>query len=130
MANCAPTKLVEIVLGLFYVYEARHVLGDGTVVPLAVSLTPLTCGTWVVADVTMRRNRRPPAHVLRAVLGSLQDLGAVVSGPSLAAPYRADVAQLLGVHRWGPIDECLRPVIDPEEVDAVEALMAEIGTAA
>lgn len=131
MGNCAPTKLVEIVLGLFYIYEARHVLGDGTIIPLAVSLTPLTSGGWVVADVTMRENQRPPAHLLRAVLGRLQDLGAVVAGPSLAAPYRQDVARLLGVHRWAPIDECLRPVVDPqEEVDAVEALMSEIGAAA
>ena len=131
MGNCAGTKIFEIVLGLLYVYEARHVLGDGSVVPLAISLTPLTSGVWLVGDVTMRRNRRPPAHVLRAVLGRLQDLGAVVSGPSLTAPYRRDVARLLGMRMWGSIDDCLRPEIDQEEeLDAVEALMAEIGEAA
>lgn len=131
MGNCAGTKIFEIVLGLFYVYEARHVLGDGSVVPLAISLTPLTNGVWLVGDVTMRRNRRPPAHVLRAVLGRLQDLGAVVSGPSLTAPYRRDVARLLGMRMWGSIDDCLRPEIDhDEESDAAEALMAEIGEAA
>lgn len=131
MGNCAPTKLVEIVLGLFYIYEASHALADGTVIPLAVSLTPLTSGGWVVADVSMRDNQRPPRHVLRAVLGRLQDLGAVVAGPALTAPYRQDVARLLGVHRWAPIDDCLRPIVDAqEEVDAVEALMAEIGEVA
>lgn len=131
MGNCAPTKLVEIVLGLFYIYEASHALANGTVVPLAVSLTPLTSGGWVVADVSMRDNQRPPRHVLRAVLGRLQDLGAVVAGPALTAPYRQDVARLLGVHRWAPIDDCLRPVVDAqEEADAVVALMAEIEEAA
>ena len=131
MKNCAPTKLIEIVLGLFYIYEMRHDFGNDTIVPLAVSLTPLTNGGWVVADVTMRNNQRPPAHMLRAVLDRLQDLGLVVAGPSLAAPYRQDVARLLGVHRWAPIDDCLRPQINPqEETDAVEALLAEIGEAA
>ena len=131
MGNCAPTKLIEIVLGLFYIYEASHRLPNGTIVPLAVSLTPLISGGWVVADVSMRDNQRPPRYVLRAVLGRLQDLGVVVAGPSLTAPYRQDVARLLGVHRWAPIDDCLRPQIDPEEeTDAVEALMAEIGEAA
>ena len=131
MGNCAGTKIFEIVLGLLYVYETRHVLGDGSVVPLAISLTPLTHGQWVVDDVTMRRNCRPPAHVLRAVLGRLQDLGAVVSGPSLTAPYRQDVARLLGIRSWSSIDDCLRAEVDhEEEVDAVEALMAEIGEAA
>lgn len=131
MGNCASTKIIEIALGLFCIFEASHRLPNGTIVPLAVSLTPLTNGGWVVADVSMRDNQRPPRHVLRAVLGRLQDLGVVVAGPSLAAPYRQDVARLLGVHRWAPIDDCLRPLIDAkDEADAVEALMAEIGEAA
>lgn len=131
MKNCAATKIREIALGLLCLYEARHVLGDGTVIPLAVSLTPLTHGGWIVDDVTMRGGHRPPAHVLRAVLGRLQDLGAVVAGPALTAPYRGDVGRLLGVHRWAGIDECLRGEDDPDdEVDAVEAMMAAIGEAA
>jgi hypothetical protein len=131
MGNCAGTKVAEIVLGLLYIYEVKHVLENGVIVLLAVSLTPLTNGLWVVADVTMRKNRRPPAHVLRPVLERLQNLGAVVAGPSLGAPYRQDLARLLGAHRWAAIDECLRLEVDPEEeVDAVEALAAEIGEAA
>ncbi|MCJ2052810.1 hypothetical protein [Methylobacterium sp. J-070] len=131
MGNCAGTKVAEIVLGMLYLYEVEHVLEDGSVVPLALSLTPLTNGLWMVADVTMRRNRRPPAHVLRAVLERLQNLGAVVAGPTLKAAYRQDLARLLGAHRWAAIDECLRLDVDTEdELDAVEALAAEIGEAA
>lgn len=131
MGNCAGTKVAEIVLGLLYIYEFKHVLGNGVVVPLAVSLTPMTNGIWLVADVTMRKNRRPPAHVLRPVLERLQNLGAVVAGPSLTAPYRQDLARLLGAHRWAAIDECLRRDADPEdELDAVEALAADLGEAA
>ena len=105
-------------------------MGKGTVVSLAVSLSPLTNGAWLVADVTLRKNQRPPTPVLRTVLEHLQKLGAFVTGPSLAASYRGDLARLLGAHRWAAIDECVRLEVDAEEDDAVTALMAEIGEAA
>lgn len=132
LRNCAPTKIAEVALGLLVVVEVTHRADDGTEMILAVSLTPLADGRWLVSEVGGVKNRRPSRAVLADVLRRLQALGAVIPGPQLGGGYRKDLADLLGIYRWAPLDDALHPHggDENEEEDAVAALTADIDEAA
>lgn len=132
LRNCAATKIAEVALGLLAVVEVTHRADDGTETILAASVTPLCDGRWIVSEVGGTKNRRPSREVLADVLRRLQALGVVIPGPSPKGPYRKDLADLLGIYRWAPIDDALHPNggDEDEDDDPVAALAADLEEAA
>lgn len=129
MGNCCGDKVAEALMGMIAIFEVKHHAEDGTEHILAVSLTPMVDGQWEVSDVKLARNVQPPEAVQRAVLGRFRSLGALVSGPALWGPYRADLSALLGIYRWGALDGCLRD-LEQAEADALEELEVALGEVA
>ena len=130
LRNCAATKIAEVALGLLVVVEVTHRAADGTELILAASLSPLSDGRWIVSEVGGVKNRRPPREVMADVLKRLQALGVVVPGPLASGRYNKDLADLLGVYRWAPLDDALHPHGADEEDDVLAALEADINEAA
>lgn len=130
LRNCAATKTAEVALGLLAVVEVTHRAEDGAETVVAVSLTPTTDGRWLVSEAGGLKNRRPPAPVIRDVLRRMQALGAIIPDPGRDSPYRADLANLMGVYRYAPLDDALHADADDDMADAVDALAAEMGDAA
>ena len=122
LSNCAATKIPEVALGLLAVVEVTHKGDDGTETAVAVSLTPTIDGRWTVSEVGAYRNRRPPTSVMRDVLRRLQALGAIIPGPGLDGPYRADLGELLGIYRFRALDDVLHPHGDVEDDNVLASL--------
>lgn len=122
LCNCAATKIPEVALGLLAVVEVTHRGTDGTETAVAVSLTPMIDGRWTVSAVGAYRNRRPPTSVMRDVLRRLRALGAIIPGPRLDGPYRADLGELLGIYRFRALDDVLHPHGDVEDDDILAGL--------
>jgi hypothetical protein len=87
LRNCAATKVGEAALGLLAVVEVTHRTEDGTEMVFAASLTPISDGRWMVAEVSGVKNRRPPKEALRDVLIRLQAVGAIIPGPAIGGAY-------------------------------------------
>lgn len=130
LRNCAATKIPEVALGLLAVMEVTHRAEDGTEMILAASLTPTIDGRWMVSEVKGLKNRQPSREVLYPVLRRLEALGAIIPGPPIDGPYRKDVADLLGIYRYAPLQDALHPQGSSEEDDALAALEAEAEEAA
>ncbi|TXN17209.1 hypothetical protein FV219_00855 [Methylobacterium sp. WL122] len=128
MGNCAATKVAEALLGLSAIYQITHESDDGTVTMLAVELVPLRRG-WMVAQVKLAENRKPPRDVLRATLDRLENAGIMVPGPAPLSDYNDDLANVLGVYRYEPLDDALCDGHDDER-DAVRDLEFDLSAAA
>lgn len=128
LRNCAKSKVAEIALGLLAIYEVTHRAKDGAETIVAVSLTPTIDGRWLVSEVGGPKNSRPPAPIVRDVLRRMQGLGAIVPGPARDSPYRTDLANLMGVYRFAPLDGALHGDGE-DEGDAADALAADFEAA-
>lgn len=103
MKNCSRTKISEVVLGMSYIYRVEHRGIDGTLTILAVSLSPLSDGRWMVCEIKGVKNRRPDTSVLRAVVRRLHTLGAVSPESAVGKRTKA-LSEVLGVYRWNMPD--------------------------
>lgn len=130
LRNCSGSKLTEVALGLLAVVEVTHRDVDGAETVVAVSLTPTIDGRWMISEVGGANNKRPPGPVLRDVLLRMQALGALVPGPARDSSYRTDLANLLGVYRYAPLDDVLHPDGEKDDDEAVMAMLDQISEVA
>ncbi|WP_457089899.1 hypothetical protein [Microvirga sp. P5_D2] len=104
MKNCLGTKIGEVVLGFAYYYRMDVTPLIGEAESVVIELNPLSNGTWVVAGISGRSNRAPSPDAKAVVINCLLRAGAIVARNPALHPKAKELAQPLGVFRYGDFE--------------------------
>jgi hypothetical protein len=104
MSNCFGTKIGDVLLGLSYFYVADIPVTDTADMPVAVELNPLSNGKWFIASLHGPANRALPPYVVRIAVDRFLQIGAVLPTNPDLHPKAKELAEVLGVFRYGEFD--------------------------